>query len=181
MYEAQTIKAENAHAKEMEILTRSKDFALMTEEQKAVAIAEVDNKLANKKKEIQKKQARAEKAAAIFQAIVGTASAVAQALPNIPLSILAGVLGAAQIATIASTPVPAFADGGLVTGATMGLVGEGPGTSMSNPEVIAPLDKLKGMIGGAGGGVEVYGKISGSDILLSSDRARDNRKRTRGY
>jgi len=181
MYEAQTIKAENAHAKEMEILTRSKDFALMTEEQKAVAIAEVDNKLANKKKEIQKKQARAEKAAAIFQAIVGTASAVAQALPNIPLSILAGVLGAAQIATIASTPVPAFADGGLVTGATMGLVGEGPGTSMSNPEVIAPLDKLKGMIGGAAGGVEVYGKISGSDILLSSDRARDNRKRTRGY
>ena len=181
MYEAQTIKAENAHAKEMEILTRSKDFALMTEEQKAVAIAEVDNKLANKKKEIQKKQARAEKAAAIFQAIVGTASAVAQALPNLPLSILAGVLGAAQIATIASTPVPAFQDGGLVTGATMGLVGEGPGTSMSNPEVIAPLDKLKGLIGGAGGGVEVYGKISGSDILLSSDRARDNRKRTRGY
>lgn len=44
--------------------------------------------------------------------------------------------------------VSAFAQGGLVTGATMGLVGEGRGTSMSNPEVIAPLDKLKGMIGG---------------------------------
>ncbi len=181
MYEAQTIKAENAHATEMEILTRSKDFALMTEEQKATAIADVDNKLANKKKEIQKKQARADKRAAMFQAIVNTASAVVAALPNLPLSILAGVLGATQIAAIASTPIPAFADGGLVTGATMGLVGEGPGTSMSNPEVIAPLDKLKGMIGGDSGGVQVYGRISGSDILLSSDRARDNRKRTRGY
>ena len=75
-----------------------------------------------------------------------------------------------------------FADGGMVTGATIAMVGEGPGTSMSNPEVIAPLDKLQGMIGNAGGGqVEVVGKISGADILLASDRAKGNRNRTRGY
>ena len=75
-----------------------------------------------------------------------------------------------------------FAEGGMVTGATLAMVGEGPGTSLSNPEVIAPLDKLQGMIGNAGGGqVEVFGKISGSDILLASDRARGNRTRTRGY
>ena len=62
------------------------------------------------------------------------------------------------------------------------MVGEGPGTSISNPEVIAPLDKLKSMIGINGGGaVEVFGTISGQDILLSSDRARNNRTRTRGY
>jgi len=36
----------------------------------------------------------------------------------------------------------AFADGGIVSGPTMGLVGEYPG-ARSNPEVIAPLDKLK--------------------------------------
>ena len=174
MYEAQTIKAENAHAKEMEILTRSKDFALMTEEQKATAIAKVDDKLANKKKEIQKKQAKADKRAAMFQAIVNTASAVVAALPNLPLSILAGVLGATQIAAIASTPIPAFADGGLVTGATMGLVGEGPGTSMSNPEVIAPLDKLKGMIGG-GHNVVVTGKLSGEDIYFSNQKTSQRR------
>ena len=53
---------------------------------------------------------------------------------------------------------------------------------MSNPEVIAPLDKLQSMIGGNGGGaVQVFGTISGQDILLSSDRARNNRTRTRGY
>jgi hypothetical protein len=75
-----------------------------------------------------------------------------------------------------------MADGGLATGATLAMVGEGPGTSMANPEVIAPLDKLKSMIGDNGSGaVEVFGTISGQDILLSSDRARNNRTRTRGY
>ena len=62
------------------------------------------------------------------------------------------------------------------------MVGEGPGTSMSNPEVIAPLDKLKGIIGESGGGnVQVFGTIKGADILWSSDRAKNNRNRTRGY
>ncbi len=36
-----------------------------------------------------------------------------------------------------------FAAGGLVTGPVSALVGEGPGTSHSNPEVVAPLDKLR--------------------------------------
>ena len=78
--------------------------------------------------------------------------------------------------------LPFFSDGGMVTGATLAMVGEGPGTSISNPEVIAPLDKLKSMMGVNGGGaVQVFGTISGQDILLSSDRARNNRTRTRGY
>jgi hypothetical protein len=75
-----------------------------------------------------------------------------------------------------------LADGGLATGPTVAMVGEGPGTTMSNPEVIAPLDKLKSMIGESGGGnVQVFGTIKGADILLSSDRAKNNRNRTRGY
>jgi hypothetical protein len=37
-----------------------------------------------------------------------------------------------------------FASGGLVTGPVQALVGEGSGTSKSNPEVISPLDKLRG-------------------------------------
>jgi hypothetical protein len=43
-----------------------------------------------------------------------------------------------------------FAEGGLVTGPTRALIGEGVGTSRANPEVVAPLDKLKKMIGGGG-------------------------------
>ena len=96
---------------------------------------------------------------------------------------IGGMMGFKDIGGFGGIPkLFGFADGGMVTGATLAMVGEGPGTSMSNPEVIAPLDKLQGMIGNAGGGqVEVFGRLSGSDILISSDRARGNRNRTRGY
>lgn len=118
----------------------------------------------------------------------GVAAAVSSALKN-PLialnpaliPVIAGAAGGLA-KTAFNSLIPAFAEGGLVSGATLGLVGEGPGTSMSNPEVIAPLDKLRSMIGVNGGGaVQVFGTISGQDILLSSDRARNNRTRTRGY
>jgi len=75
----------------------------------------------------------------------------------------------------------AFADGGIVSGPTAALVGEYAG-ARSNPEVIAPLDKLQSMIGSAGGGnVTVTGRISGRDILLSNERANFERNRTRGF
>ena len=74
-----------------------------------------------------------------------------------------------------------FAEGGIVSGPTAALVGEYAG-ARSNPEVIAPLDKLQSMIQGAGGGnVTVTGRISGRDILLSNERANFERNRTRGF
>jgi len=66
--------------------------------------------------------------------------------------------------------IPAMAEGGIVTGNTLVQVGEYAGVS-SNPEVIAPLDKLKSMIGGAGGQVQVHGVIRGRDIFLTNERA----------
>ena len=75
--------------------------------------------------------------------------------------------------------VQGFAAGGMVTGPTMAMVGEGPGTSLSNPEVIAPLDKLQQMMGG--GNVTVTGRLDGRDILISSERAGFDRNRVRGF
>jgi hypothetical protein len=63
--------------------------------------------------------------------------------------------------------IPAFANGGIISGPTLGLMGEYPGAS-SNPEVVAPLDKLKDMLGGGGGGTFV---LRGQDLLLSVNRA----------
>ena len=74
----------------------------------------------------------------------------------------------------ADTSAPAFANGGLVFGPTMGLVGEGSGTSMSNPEVIAPLDKLKSFIqpqGGVTDNITVAGILRGEDIHISNQIA----------
>jgi len=74
-----------------------------------------------------------------------------------------------------------MASGGIVSGPTAILAGE-YGGARTNPEVIAPLDKLQSMIQGSGGGnVTVTGRISGSDILLSSERSNIYRNRVRGF
>jgi hypothetical protein len=65
--------------------------------------------------------------------------------------------------------------GGLATGPTMALVGEGSGTSISNPEVIAPLDKLKNYMGG--GDMRVVGRLVGNDIFLSNEKTGTSRNR----
>ncbi len=78
---------------------------------------------------------------------------------------------------LAKEGVLGLAKGGLVTGPTMALVGEGAGTTASNPEVVAPLDKLKNMIGGGTQQVQVYGRISGNDIFISNQRGSLNRQR----
>ena len=75
--------------------------------------------------------------------------------------------------------IPQMAEGGLFTGASLAMVGEGPGTSMINPEVVAPLDKLQQMMGG--GNVTVTGRLDGRDILISSERAGFDRNRVRGF
>jgi len=74
--------------------------------------------------------------------------------------------------------IPKFADGGIVSGPTMAMVGEYSGAA-NNPEVIAPLDKLQSMMGGQA--VQVTGKISGRDILLTSERNAIDRNRVRGF
>ena len=73
-----------------------------------------------------------------------------------------------------------FASGGIVSGPTMGLMGEYPG-ARSNPEVIAPLDKLKSLIGDRGGSsnVQVGGEftLKGQDLVVALQRADRNRNR----
>ena len=68
----------------------------------------------------------------------------------------------------------AFANGGIVSGPTMGLVGEYPG-ARQNPEVIAPLNKLQSMIGGRSQNVNVGGQIrlEGQDLLIAIERANE--------
>lgn len=65
---------------------------------------------AEKEAEINEKFAKREKRLAIFESIVNTGVAVVKALPNIPLSILVGTIGAIQTAAIANT---SFASGGF--------------------------------------------------------------------
>lgn len=94
-------------------------------------------------------------------------------LKNPKAAIAAGAVAvAAGLATRAVIARgPKFANGGIVSGPTLGLVGEYPGAS-TNPEVIAPLDKLKTMIGSTSemGGFVAETRVSGRDLALVLSR-----------
>ena len=101
------------------------------------------------------------------------------------IQILFGGPGAAKTAlsvaglkgTLGNITGMSFANGGIISGPTLGLMGEYAGAN-SNPEVVAPLSKLKSMIGGGSQQVEVVGRISGTDIFLSNARTSGNRLRS---
>ena len=68
-----------------------------------------------------------------------------------------------------------FANGGVISGPTLGLMGEYPGAA-NNPEVVAPLDKLKSLIGSGGGTLEA--RISGNDLLILMNKTNRNNQST---
>lgn len=95
--------------------------------------------------------------AAILKAILGTATG--------------GIGSLVGLAAGGGGGIPGFASGGLVFGPTLSLIGEGSGTTRSNPEVVAPLDQLRGLIGsGQAVQVVVSGRLRGTDMLLQDNR-----------
>ena len=109
--------------------------------------------------------------ALILRAILGGSSAggAVKGLSGI-MKMAAGSLGQTGFS---------FANGGIVSGPTLGLVGEYAG-ARSNPEVIAPLDKLKNMLPqGGGGNVNVNGEfvVRGQDLVVALERANRNRNK----
>ena len=153
----------------------SVENSALTEEQKQDKIDTIQRDADVKRKAIQKRQAKANKKYAIFGAIVNSAMAVTNALANIPapfnipVAIAIGAAGAAQVAAIASAPLPALAEGGLAFGPTAALVGDNPGAS-ADPEVIAPLSKLQSYMGGGSQKIIVEGMIKGEDIWLTNNK-----------
>jgi hypothetical protein len=173
-----TIALDNFHKKELDAINNSQ----MTEEQKEAAIQNLEEDTADKRAKIQRKQAIADKAAAIAAATINGAQAITKVAGQTGIGAIAAApmiagLVAAQIAMIAAQPIPAFADGGIVSGPTLGLMGEYSGAK-ANPEVIAPLDKLKSIIGGSESQTIIPDvRISGDDLLIVFDRA--NRRKAR--
>ena len=101
----------------------------------------------------------------------GTASIALKAVSwnGIGAIIAGGALVAATAAAKAALQnATAFADGGIVSGPTYALVGEYAG-ARSNPEVIAPLDKLRSLITPAymdPGSFRLETKVRGRDLYV---------------
>lgn len=123
---------------------------------------------------------------------------IAQSIANVALSYSQALAGAASmgpwawiafaatglaqmVAVIGSIKqATAFAAGGIVSGPTYALVGEYAGAS-NNPEVIAPLDKLRTLIntdqGGQSAGGRVTFRLQGRELLGLMEREGEVRRR----
>ena len=127
-----------------------------------------------KERKLIRKQASANKVAALFNVGASTADAVMKAVAAFPATAgapwagIAAGMGIAQAGAILANPLPPLAQGGLAFGPTAALVGDNPNASV-DPEVIAPLSKLQSMMGGMQK-VEVQGIIRGEDIWLTNNK-----------
>lgn len=194
-FKMQTQKINNQNKEQLDAIDEEKEarraslMNISDDEKRAAALERLDDEFSERRSEIEEKtqeklnkikrqQAIKDKAVAIFQATINGVGAVISALKFGPIAAIAvGALVAAQVAMIAATPIPKFADGGIVSAPTLGIMGE-YSTAKTNPEVIAPLDRLKSMIGDTGQNIVVTGRLRGNDIYLSNENAATNRLRT---
>lgn len=118
---------------------RLKSEVLSTEQRKALELEKfnLENRLSNERNAVEEKYTRAKeardevynrkvseakrrefeqhKAFAIIESIINTAQAITKSLPNIPLAVAVGIMGAVETAIIASQEAPSFAQGGSFT------------------------------------------------------------------
>lgn len=118
---------------------------------------------------------KAQGIASTFAAGTGAAASVS-AIPVVgPVLAIAAV--ASVLAALAS--IPKYAEGGLAYGKTLGVFGEYANAS-TNPEVVAPLSKLRDLIEPAGGvGGEVVFRIAGRDLEGVLNKRSQVNRRTR--
>nr|DAQ08629.1 MAG TPA: tail tape measure [Caudoviricetes sp.] len=118
---------------------------------------------------------QAQGAASTYAAGTGAAASVS-AIPIVgPVLAIAAV--ASVLAALAS--VPKYAEGGIAYGKTLGMFGEYANAS-TNPEVVAPLSKLRDLIEPAGGtGGEVVFHIAGRDLVGVLNKRSQVSRRTR--
>lgn len=105
-------------------------------------------------------------------------SGAASAVSSIPM--VGPALAVAAIAAVigAILAIPKFAKGGLAYGPTLGLFGEYAGAS-NNPEVVAPLDKLRSMLEPSDGfSGKVRFEIAGRTLVGILEKETDLRKRS---
>jgi len=103
---------------------------------------------------------------------------VAKALASVPLSpfmvaiapAIAAAAGGVAKSLIMKIGAPKLAEGGLAYGPTMATVGDNRNARV-DPEVIAPLSKLKSMMGDMGVGGTLETRISGNDLIILLNRS----------
>lgn len=95
----------------------------------------------------------------------GFALIAAGAALSLGSGVISGIGGKGSSSTNNNSNVTAFANGGIISGPTLGLMGEYSGAK-TNPEVVAPLNKLKSMLGDTSPRFEVIQYIEGDKLAV---------------
>jgi hypothetical protein len=109
--------------RELQELETQKEIELQLAGDNEERKAAIERKFATESAKIKEKQFKADRVAALSKTGFNIATAITQALPNIPLSIIVGAIGALQVASILSQPIPKFEKGGLIGGKRHGAGG----------------------------------------------------------
>ena len=126
-----------------------------------------------------KKKVAAELTKSSANAVTIGTNAAAAAGPAGLVALAPFMAAAMGVVSGAFAGISAFAKGGIVSGPTMGLMGEYMGAK-SNPEVIAPLSRLQSMLdNGGGNNMNLSGEfvVRGQDLILALQRAEKTRNR----
>lgn len=120
-----------SHKQEMTDLETKKELSIKYANDSASAREEIERQYEDKRRKIQARQAKAQQDLAIFNTVTNTAQAIVSTLANvafpanIPLSVLIGSLGMAQVAVIKNSEIPKFKDGTRNFKGGLAVLGDG--------------------------------------------------------
>lgn len=132
---------------EYQRLEMQKENSLKFAGDSATAREEIERQAEEKRKEIARREAQAQKRLAIFNIVTNTAQAIIATLAKtpapvgIPLAVATGILGAAQLAVVASQQIPQFWMGGEHDGGLM-MVNDGKGSNFRET-IVTPDGKIE--------------------------------------
>jgi hypothetical protein len=149
------IAIENEYKKRLDAI----NLSILDEEEKQRAVMALEAEYQLKRTSAARAAAKQQKAVAMMEAIVNTASAVTEALPNLFLAALVGALGAAQIAKIAAQPIPLAKGGYFKRPTLLPAMEQTYVAGEAGAEVLSPVPVLRQIVreegGRRGGGVNI--------------------------
>lgn len=133
-----------------------------------------EKEIREKQNKEKRKQAEIDKAFQIAGIITNTARAVVAALPNVPLSVAVGAIGAAQLGVALATDIPQFAEGGTMGNDGLMMINDHKSGRLEVVErgnQLLMTDKKNAVVEGKKGDIihkdarEYFNNLSDNDIL----------------
>jgi hypothetical protein len=177
-WQALSLKDQNALLNDMFSIINSATGAFQTLFSTMLNGGDILKAVGNMIKQLVAKMLAMAAAAAILSIITGGTSALAGGITS--------AFGGGGFGTIFKGLMgfDSFAEGGMVTGQTMAMVGDNP----SGKEAIIPFEKMGSFINMATGGmgaksvhVEVTGRVTGEDIILAGNNFTNSKTRRLGF